>query len=81
LTRDDLDERLQGYYDLNGVTIIRPEEEIQVDDMDFGTREISKMIDQGREIATRVLAQRNIFSSLTEAREKSEVLGSFTIGW
>jgi NTE family protein len=68
LEREELEERLQAYFDLHCLTVIRPEEELSVDDMHFNSENISEMIDKGVEIATKVLA-------------KIPVSGSYTICW
>jgi hypothetical protein len=76
--KEELDEWLQPYVELKSVTIIRPEEEIQVDDMDFKPEQITKMIADGVKVAQKKIP---VFGSLREALEKRDVFGSFTISW
>jgi NTE family protein len=81
LTRDKVDERLQAYYDLQCVTIIRPEEEIPVDDMNFNKQDIINMIHAGEVIAKNVLENDKVFGSLDEAHKSRKAFGSFQICW
>jgi NTE family protein len=81
LKRQELNDRHKGYYDLKCATVIRPEKEIDVDDMAFNAQDIENMIQHGIDIATKVLQKRKVFASLNDALEKSGVFGSFIVCW
>lgn len=81
LSRDKFDKGLQAYFDMSEVTVIRPIKEIDVDEMDFDSKDISRMIDEGIDTATKWHDNRQVFDSLQEAMDKSDPLGSFTVAW
>jgi NTE family protein len=81
LSRSELDETLKPYYDMNSVTVIRPEKEIDVDEMNFDSKKINDMINEGADTARRWRAGPVVFEDLKTAMEKSDPRGSFTIVW
>jgi hypothetical protein len=81
LSRDELDPRLRPYFDMNSITIIRPKDEIDVDETDFDSRDIIRMIDEGIDTATSWRDKHAVFRDLQEAKDKSDPPGSFTISW
>jgi len=73
-----LDKTLNAYNNVQCVTIIRPDAELDYDDMNFTSEDIKEMIGKGAEAATEGLT--NEFRSLQEVKQLKPT-GSFTICW
>jgi NTE family protein len=80
LSRDELDKSLRPYFDLESLTIIRPAEEIEVDEMDFDRADIERMIDKGIKTARAVLKDPPRSCS-DETLDKTATSGGFRVDW
>jgi NTE family protein len=80
LSRDELDKGLGPYFDLESLTIIRPQKEIEYDDLTFTSAQIADMIDNGIKTARTVLESAPQPCS-DETLDRTAINGGFTVDW
>lgn len=73
-----VDKISESHNAIESITIIRPDKELDYDDMKFGRKDIKEMINKGRAAAGSGL--KNVFPDL-ETAKSTKLKGGFTIRW